>query len=56
MNICFYCDGKVYWQSDFDYEDYGIDDKEGIVSNWTCSSCGAEYEVYVTISEENEVM
>lgn len=41
---CFLCGSQVFWQSDFDFEDYGYEGK-GIVQNFTCSKCGAEYEV-----------
>lgn len=41
---CFLCGGKVFWQSDFDFEDYGYEGK-GIVQNFACPKCGAEYEV-----------
>lgn len=41
---CFHCGGQVIWQSDFDFSDYGYDGA-GIVQNYVCSKCGAEYEV-----------
>lgn len=50
---CFICGGKVVWQSDFTFEDFGIEG-EGIVYICKCSKCGAEYEIYTAIGEENE--
>lgn len=47
---CFHCGGKVIWNSDFDFSDYGYEG-EGIVQNYTCSKCGAEYEVRTAITE-----
>lgn len=50
---CFLCGGQVIWQSDFDFEDYGYEG-EGIVQNYTCSKCGAEYEVRNRFETEDE--
>ena len=49
---CWFCDGQLIWQNDFDTEDCGIDE-EGIVSVLICSSCGANWEG-VQIFEEQE--
>lgn len=52
---CFHCGGKVIWNADFDFSDYGYEG-EGIVQNYTCSKCGAEYEVRSRFdNEETEV-
>lgn len=40
---CGFCGGKLIWQNDFDAEDLGYD-KEGIVTYYTCSECGAMWE------------
>ena len=37
---------------DFSYEDYGIDDREGIVSTMACSECEASYEVWFPFEED----
>jgi len=42
---CWFCQGDMIWGSDFDYEDYGLEG-EGIVTNLTCSECGAFAEYY----------
>ena len=48
---CWHCQSKLIWQNDFSYEDYGIDDKEGIVTVLMCSNeeCEAYIEVYKDI-------
>ena len=43
---CFRCGAKLIWGGDFTYEDYGIDDEEGLVSNLSCPECDAAYEVF----------
>ena len=48
---CFLCGCRVIWGNDFMFEDYGMDG-EGIVHTYTCSGCGATYEVYESIEEE----
>jgi len=48
---CFKCNSNVIWQSDFDAEDYGIEE-EGIVSTYTCSECESFYEVYTIFKDE----
>lgn len=35
---CLYCGSKAIWGGDHTMEDYCIDDKEGMVSNWGCSN------------------
>ena len=42
---CWHCKEDVIWGGEFDYEDYGLEG-EGIVSNFSCSSCEATYECY----------
>lgn len=47
MYQCFHCgEYAVIWQSDFDFEDCGLDG-EGIVHVCHCSNCGADVEYYV---------
>lgn len=52
MNKCFICgENKVYWMSDFDGEDYGVDEP-CIVHNYTCQDCGTDYVVYEPLEIE----
>lgn len=49
---CFHCGHRsVYWQSDFDFEDFGYEG-QGIVHICSCANCGAEIEYRVTIEDE----
>ena len=48
---CLHCKKELIWGGDFDFEDYGIDDRKGIVSNFSCLDCLVHVEVYQTISE-----
>ena len=47
---CFYCGGEVIYTNEEMLSDlYGADlseDEDSIVGFFTCSKCGAEYEVY----------
>lgn len=50
---CWYCGGKVIWNSDFNYDEmFGECDNcpkpgncDGIATVMTCSDCGAEYTI-----------
>lgn len=55
MPNCVSCGAELIWQNDFSYEDYGIDDREGIVSIWVCSECSAWHEVYIDCGEPDPV-
>ena len=49
MYECFHCGEKsVYWQSDFSFEDYGME-VEGIIHVCHCGNCGADIEYFVPI-------
>ena len=51
MYECFHCGHRsVIWDSDFTFEDYGLEG-EGLVHH--CANCGAEIEYYVPITEED---
>lgn len=50
---CFYCGGRCIWNSDADADEVGYYEP-GIVAFWTCSECGAEYEVYLKFKEEDD--
>lgn len=45
---CWHCGGAMIWQSDFSFEDYGMDE-DGIVSVLCCISCDtmAEYKTSI---------
>lgn len=52
---CLICGGELCWSSDFTRNDvFGDGDEEGIVSYYTCTVCGREYEVSDPTSEEKE--
>ena len=53
MPNCIMCGAELHWQSDFDFEDYGIEG-EGVVSIWECPECGAWHEVYCGERETSE--
>lgn len=54
MYECFHCGSRsVIWDSDFSYEDYGIDG-EGIVQCCHCENCGARIEYYIDIDTEED--
>ena len=46
MMKCPRCGNEMCWGNDFSYEDMGIDDQEGIVSNYSCGVCEVFMEVY----------
>lgn len=49
---CFHCGSRsVIWDSDFDYDDYGLDG-DGIIHELHCTNCGASITYY--IPDENE--
>lgn len=50
LNKCVICNGDLFWLGDFTYEDCGFnngkgdpDDVDGIVSMWSCESCGQTF-------------
>lgn len=51
---CPVCGHRVIWQSDFDFEDYGIYDEKGIVHNFSYTNCGADIECYVPENANNK--
>ena len=48
---CWHCGDELIWAHDFSYEDYGKDEKDGIVTVLTCSNekCNAYVEVYLDL-------
>lgn len=54
MYECFHCGERaVIWDSDFDYEDYGLDGP-GIVQVLHCTHCGAYIEYHIDCGEDDE--
>ena len=51
---CWHCNEEVIWGGDFDFEDYGIENKKGIVSNFSCSKCEATYECYLPLGGQDD--
>ena len=49
---CYHCNTKLIWGGDHDYEDHGIDDTNGIVTNLSCPNCPTTVFVYTDIEEE----
>lgn len=50
---CWFCGGNMSWESDADFEDYGING-DRIVASLTCSECGATAEFYTKREEEQD--
>lgn len=50
---CWFCSHELIWQNDFDYEDYGIEDREGIVAVLICPYCNSYFEGYYDLENEN---
>jgi len=48
-DVCWWCGGRLIWQSDYDKED--LMGEEGIVTHLHCSSCNASVE-YISQEEE----
>ena len=51
---CWHCNTELIWGGDHSYEDYGIDDRQGIVSNLSCPKCPTFVEVYYDIRENKD--
>lgn len=48
---CWHCGERMVWQSDFSFEDYGLEG-EGIVAVLICSSCNTRADFYTSFDEE----
>ena len=48
--ICWWCGGKLIWQSDFDKEGV-FGEGEGMVTYLTCSGCNAEVQYTTGVQE-----
>lgn len=53
MAKCWFCGNELIWQSDFSFEDYGLEG-EWIVAVLVCSGCGSTFEGYNRLDEEEE--
>jgi hypothetical protein len=51
---CFRCGADMIWGGDNDYEDYGIDDQDGIVSNLSCPKCESFCIFYMPVEWEDQ--
>ena len=53
MYQCFHClADAVIWDSDFDFQDYGLEG-EGIIHVCHCTNCGAEIEYRIPIDNDD---
>ena len=51
---CMHCGERaVVWQSDFDFEDYGLEGK-GFIHVCQCMACGAMVEYYISCEDEED--
>jgi len=50
---CWHCDSEMIWGGDNDFDDFGMEG-EGIVSNFSCSSCPVTAEVILPLEEDEE--
>lgn len=55
MTNCCFCDSPMNWNSDFHFEDYGIEGN-GVVAVLTCTNedCKATAEFHTKIEDEEE--
>lgn len=51
-DVCWYCGGRLIWDSDFAYDDI-YEDGKGIVTYLHCADCGAEVEYRKREEDEN---
>ena len=48
---CPSCEKEMIWGGDHSYEDYGIEDEDGIVSNFACPNEKCSLETVITYSK-----
>lgn len=48
---CPKCNNELLWGGDNDYEDFLIEDKEGIVSNNTCTNDECDVDIVIIYTE-----
>ena len=52
---CYFCGAPLRWEADFSFADYGIDDRQGVVSDYSCDNCDTSYQIFKPFkSEESE--
>lgn len=52
---CYFCGAPLRWEADFSFADYGIDDQQGVVSDYSCDNCDTSYQIFKPFkSEESE--
>ena len=52
---CYFCGAPLRWEADFSFTDYGIDDQQGVVSDYSCDNCDTSYQIFKPFkSEESE--
>lgn len=56
MFECFHCMQRAaIWDADFNADEYGYDDPDGVIHELHCCNCGARITVYVAgIDEEGD--
>lgn len=50
---CWYCQKEMIWGGDHSYEDYGIEEEDGIIANLSCSSCEAFCYFHIPLGERD---
>ena len=48
---CWHCKAELIWNSDFNFEDYGLEG-EGIVTHLSCPECPVNVDVFLPTDEE----
>ena len=48
---CPSCEKKMIWGGDHSYEDYGIEDEDGVVSNLACINDNCKLETIITYTK-----
>ena len=52
---CYFCGAPLRWEADFSFTDYGIDDQQGVVLDYSCDNCDTSYQIFKPFkSEESE--
>lgn len=52
---CYFCGHPLRWEANFSFTDYGIDDQQGVVSDYSCDNCDTSYQIFKPFkSEESE--
>jgi len=51
MSYCPECKKELVWGADHSYDDYGISEKEGIVSNLSCTDEDCEVDTVIVYKD-----